>query len=196
MGLPIMKEQHFMSTGTETTAAATTWKIDPAHTNAEFSVRHLMISSVKGRFAEVSGSVVKDAAAPAKSQVEITINTASLDTREPQRDGHLRSADFFDVEKFPTITFRSTRIDGSLDGDFKLVGNLTIKDVTREVVLEVTPEGAVTDPWGGQRVGYSATTKIKRSEFGLTWNLVLEAGGVTVGEDVKISLDVELLKQA
>jgi polyisoprenoid-binding protein YceI len=182
-----------MSTATET---ATTWNVDAAHSNAEFSVRHLMISTVKGRFADVSGKVVTDEANPANSQVDVTIGVASIDTREAQRDGHLKSADFFDAEKFPTITFRSSRIDGALNGAFKVAGDLTIRGVSREVVLDVTAEGRGKDPWGGERAGYSATAKIKRSDFGLTWNQLLETGGVAVGDEIKISIDVELVKQA
>jgi polyisoprenoid-binding protein YceI len=188
-----------MSTVSQPTPALSTatWNVDPSHTHAEFSVRHLMISTVKGRFAEVSGTVVTDAADPAKGKVDISINVASIDTREAQRDAHLRSADFFDVENHPTITFRSTRITApDQDGAFTVAGELTIRGTTREVVLDVSSEGQVTDPWGGQRAGFSATTKIKRSDFGLTWNLALETGGVVVGDDIKISLDVELVKQA
>ena len=181
-----------MSTVTE--AVTTTWKIDPAHTNVEFSVRHLMITTVKGRFTDVTGTVKTDDGDPAKGEVDITIAAASIDTREPQRDAHLRSADFFDAETFPTLTFRSKRIDRVRGEDFMLVGDLTIRGVTREVALEVTSEGRVKDPWGGDRAGFSATTKIKRSDFGLTWNQLLEAGGVAVGDDVKINLDVELVK--
>jgi polyisoprenoid-binding protein YceI len=181
-----------MSTVTE--AATTTWKIDPAHTNVEFSVRHLMITTVKGRFTDVTGTVKSHDGDPAKGEVDITIGAASIDTREPQRDAHLRSADFFDAETFPTLAFRSKRIERVRGEDFTLVGDLTIHGVTREVALDVTSEGRVKDPWGGDRAGFSATTKIKRSDFGLTWNQLLEAGGVAVGDDVKISLDVELVK--
>ena len=172
----------------------TTWKIDTAHTNAEFAVRHLMISTVKGRFADVQGVVHVDETDFAKSSVEVTIAAASLDTREPQRDAHLRSADFFDVENFPQLTFRSKRIEGKGDR-FKIVGDLTIRDITREVALDVTSEGRTKDPWGGERAGFTATTKIKRTDFALLWNQLLETGGVVVGEEVKISIDAELLKQ-
>lgn len=182
-----------MTASTQATAA-TTWKIDPSHTQTEFAVRHLMITTVKGRFAEVQGVVQIDESDPARSQVEVTISAASIDTREPQRDAHLRSADFFDAEHFPKLTFRSTRIEGKGDA-FKLIGDLTIRGTTRQVVLDVTSEGRVKDPWGGERAGFSATTKIKRSDFGLTWNQLLEAGGVAVGDDVKISIDAELVKQ-
>jgi polyisoprenoid-binding protein YceI len=181
-----------MSTVTETTQ--TTWKVDSAHSNVEFAVRHLMITTVKGRFAEVSGEVTSDDNDPAKGAVDITIHAASIDTREPQRDAHLRSADFFDIEKYPAITFRSTRIDNVKGDHFTLVGDLTMHGVTREVALDVTAEGRATDPWGGQRAGFTATGKVKRSDFGLTWNQALETGGVVVGDDIKISLDVELVK--
>jgi len=176
-------------------AGTTTWTIDNSHTLAEFSVRHLMISTVKGRFGEVSGKVVADDADPSRAQIEATINVASIDTREPQRDAHLRSADFFDAENFPTLTFRGTRVEKAGDG-LKVTGDLTIRGTTREVVLDVTSEGRVKDPWGGERAGYSATTKIKRSDFGLTWNMALETGGVVVGDEIKIALEVELVKQA
>ena len=185
-----------MSTASAPSAAGTTtWNIDNSHTLVEFSVRHLMISTVKGRFGEVSGKVVADDADPAGAQIEATINVASIDTREAQRDAHLRSADFFDAENFPTLTFRGTRIEKAGDG-LKVTGDLTIRGTTREVVLDVTSEGRVKDPWGGERAGYSATTKIKRSDFGLTWNMALETGGVVVGDDIKIALEVELVKQA
>src|SRR5512132_1635225 len=162
----------------------TTWKIDPAHSHVEFAIRHLMISTVKGRFTGVGGTVTSHDADPAKGEVDITIDIASIDTREPQRDAHLRSADFFDAEKFPTITFRSRRIEDVRGENFRLVGDLTIRGVSREVALDVASEGRATDPWGGQRAGFSATTRIKRGDFGLTWNQALETGGVLVGDDV------------
>jgi len=174
----------------------TTWSIDRAHSHVEFAVRHLMISTAKGRFTEVSGTVRSDDADPAKGEVDIAIDVASIDTREAQRDAHLRSADFFDAENFPTITFKSRRLSEVKGGRFKIVGDLTIHGVTREVVLDVTSEGRGKDPWGGERAGFNATTKIKRSDFGLTWNQLLETGGVAVGDDVKISVDVELVKQS
>ena len=173
----------------------TTWSIDRAHSHVEFAVRHLMISTVKGRFAEVSGTVRSDDADSAKGEVDIAIDVASIDTREAQRDAHLRSADFFDAENFPTISFKSRRLTDVKGDRFKIVGDLIIRGVTREVVLDVTSEGRGKDPWGGERAGFNATTKINRSDFGLTWNQLLETGGVAVGDDVKISLDVELVKQ-
>src|SRR6188768_1518539 len=182
------------TTATTTQAPAlTTWSIDPAHSHVEFAVKHLMISTVKGRFGIVGGKVSTDDADPTKADVEIDAN--SIDTRQEQRDAHLKSADFFDVEKFPKLTFKSTRVH-DVDGDaFKLTGDLTIHGVTRPITLDVTSEGRGKDPWGGERSGFSATGKIKRSEFGLTWNQVLEAGGFAVCDDIKFSLDVELIKQ-
>ena len=185
-----------MSTAVETSAARTTWAIDPVHSSVEFAVRHLMITTVKGRFTDVKGTVILDSAQPGRSSVDITVAVASIDTREAQRDAHLRSADFFDVEKFPTLTFRSTAVRELSPEAFKLVGDLTIHGVTREVVLDVAAEGRSKDPWGGERAGYSATTKIKRSDFGLTWNQLLETGGLAVSDDVRITLDVQLVKQA
>jgi polyisoprenoid-binding protein YceI len=173
----------------------TTWAIDPAHAAVEFSVRHLMISTVKGRFTNVKGTVTMNDADPAQSHVDVTIDAASIDTREPQRDAHLRSADFLDAENFPTLTFKSRRITGLNGNEFKLVGDLTIRGVTREVTLDVTSHGQVADPWGGQRAGFEAVGKINRSDFGLTWNLLLETGGVTVGDEVKIAIDAELVKE-
>jgi polyisoprenoid-binding protein YceI len=174
----------------------TTWAIDPSHSHVEFGVRHLMIATVKGRFTDVKGTVVTGDADPAKGSTEVTIGVASIDTREPQRDAHLKSADFFDVASFPEMTFRSTAIrDVKADGSFTLVGDLTIRGVSKEVALKVTSEGRTKDPWGGERSGFTASTTIKRSDFGLTWNVLLEAGGVTVGEDVKITIDAELVKQ-
>ena len=182
-----------MSSATQT-AGVTTWKIDPAHTSVEFSVKHMMITTVKGRFTDVTGTVATDESKPAGSRVDVTIATASIDTREPQRDTHLKSADFFEVDKFPAITFRSTRIEGDA-GEFKLTGDLTIHGVTRPITLDVTYEGRGKDPWGGERIGYAATGKIKRSDFGLMWNAALETGGFLVGDEVKISLDIELVRQ-
>jgi polyisoprenoid-binding protein YceI len=173
-------------------ATPTTWQIDTAHSAAEFAVRHMMISTVKGHFAEVTGTVLMDESNPAASKVTVSIPVASIDTRDAKRDAHLKSADFFDVEKYPTITFASTRVVGSVDGEFKLIGDLTMHGVTREVTLEVEAAGRGKDPWGGQVAGFSAKTRINRKAFGLEWNVALETGGVLVGEEVKISLDVEV----
>lgn len=176
------------------TATQTTWTIDPAHSHVEFSVRHLMISTVRGRFGVVAGILKTDETDPAKGEVEVSIDAASIDTREAQRDAHLKSADFFDVERFPAITFRGSRITDVSGDRFTLTGDLAIHGVTREVSLDVTSEGRGKDPWGGERAGFSATTRIKRSEFGLTWNQVLETGGIAVGDEIKIALDIEAVK--
>ena len=187
-----------IATATSTSAPAlTNWKIDPAHSQAEFAIRHLMISTVKGRFGVVNGTVVTDESDLAKSKIEASIDVSSIHTHEPQRDAHLKSADFFNAEKYPTIDFRGTRITdvASDKSEFKLIGDLSIHGVTREVSLQVTSEGRGKDPWGGERAGFSAHTRIKRSEFGLTWNQALETGGFVVGDEVKITIDVELVKQ-
>jgi len=184
-----------MST-TAQAATRTTWKIDPVHSHIEFSVRHLMITTVKGRFTGVDGTVVIDDANPADSEVTVRIDASTIDTREPQRDAHLRSADFLDVEKFPSLTFKSTRVSDRKGSDFTLTGDLTIHGVTREVALAVTEEGRGADPWGGERAWFSATTKINRKYYGLTWNQALETGGVVVGDEVKIHLDLQLVKTA
>ncbi len=179
-----------------TTSAATTWAIDPAHSVVELAVKHMMFSTVKGRFANVAGTIVLDEANLAASSVDAEIDAASIDTGEAQRDGHLRSADFLDVEQFPTISFRSTGVVPQGRSRFVLVGDLTIHGVTREVSLEAELVGKGTDPWGGQRVGFAATTTINRKDFGLTWNQALEAGGVVVGDDIKIVIDAEIVKSS
>lgn len=176
------------------TAKTTTWTIDASHSSATFSVRHLMITNVKGEFQKLAGTVTYDPARPEATKIEAAIDVASINTREQQRDTHLRSADFFDAEKHPKMTFVSKRVAPTSDG-LRVTGDLTIRGTTREVVLEVegpTPEQG--DPWGNRRVGASAKTKIKRSDFGMTWNAALEAGGVVVGDEVKIELDVSLVK--
>lgn len=172
-----------------------TWNIDPQHTQIEFSVRHMMISKVRGQFKSFEGTLDINTDNPAASSVAGTIDVASIDTREPQRDAHLRSADFFDAEKYPKLSFRSSRIEPAGKGHYKVVGDLTIKDVTREVVFDVTDEGRAQDPWGNQRWGVSASTRLNRKAFGLTWNVALETGGWLVGDDVTITAEVELVKQ-
>jgi len=174
-----------------------TYQIDSAHSAAHFSVRHMMISNVRGDFTKVSGTLLLDADNPANSAVEALIDAASINTREAQRDAHLKSADFFDVEKYPEMAFRSKSVEAAGDGELRVKGDLTIHGVTREVTLNVegpTPEAK--DPWGNQRIGATATTKINRKDFGLVWNVALEAGGVLVGEDIKISIDLEAIRQA
>jgi polyisoprenoid-binding protein YceI len=166
-----------------------TWEIDPAHSHVEFAVRHLMISTVKGCFADVQGMIRMDEADPSTDFVDVTIGVASIDTRQEERDSDLRSADFFDVTRFPTITFRSRRVQGNpLEGDFRLTGDLTIRGITRELTLDASVGGRMMDPAGEERAGFSAQTKIDRTDFGLTWNQALEAGGVLVGNEVRISI--------
>uniref|UniRef100_C6E3V7 YceI family protein n=1 Tax=Geobacter sp. (strain M21) TaxID=443144 RepID=C6E3V7_GEOSM len=175
-------------------AFASTWNIDPEHTSAQFKVRHLMVSHVKGGFGKVSGVVTVDDKDISKSHVTASIDTASIDSGVAKRDAHLKSADFLDVEKYPTMTFTSTKIDKKADGKLRVTGNLTLRGVTRPVVLEVDgPSAEVKDPMGNIRRGASATTKISRKEFGVVWNKALEAGGVAVGDDVDISIEVELI---
>jgi polyisoprenoid-binding protein YceI len=186
-----------MTTTTETgeRAATTTWTIDPAHTVAGFGVRHLMISRVKGRFASVQGTIEVDGGDAETAEIDVTIDAASIDTREEKRDTHLRSADFFDVERFPHLRFVSDSVRRTGEDELEVRGKLTIRDVTRDVTLRVEELGTAQDPWGGHRAGYSATTTVDRKDFGLTWNQALEAGGVLVGDEVKIELDVQLVRQ-
>ena len=174
--------------------ATTTWQIDAAHTDIGFAVKHMMISTVRGRFNDVSGTITIDEDNLAGSSVEVAINAASVDTRQEQRDTHLRSADFFDVENYPALTFRSRQVEATRSGEFRVVGDLTIRGVTREVVLAAADEGRGKDPWGNERAGFSASTVIDRRDFGLTWNAALEAGGILVGNDVRISLEVQAVK--
>ena len=171
------------------------YQIDPAHSSAQFSVRHMMISNVRGEFTKVSGTITYDPDSPQDSTVEATIDAASISTGDAQRDAHLKSADFLDVEHFPTITFRSKEITKSGDGG-KIKGDLTVHGVTREVVLDVEgPSLEVKDPYGNLRIGASATTKISRNDFGLKWNSALETGGVLIGDELKINIDVEAIRQ-
>jgi len=170
------------------------WNIDGSHSTAEFSVRHLMITNVKGRFGALSGTVDYDPEKPEASQIDVTIDATSIDTRDEKRDAHLRSPDFFDTEKFPTLAFKSTSVKKTDDG-FAATGDLTIHGVTKPVTLEVeTPSAPNKDPWGNTRIGTSAHAKINRKDWGLNWNSALEAGGVLVGEQVKISIEVSLVQ--
>jgi len=186
-----------MSTAAETKVS--TWNIDPAHTTIEFAAKHMMITTVRGRIADLRGTIEVDETDPNASRTEVEMEAKSIDTRNEQRDQHLRSGDFLDVEKWTHITFRSKKVDGARAREgtqFKVVGDLTIKDVTKEITLDVTYEGRGKDPWGGERAGYSAKTKINRSDYGLRWNQALETGGVLVGDEVKINIDLELIKAA
>jgi polyisoprenoid-binding protein YceI len=170
------------------------WNIDPSHSTAEFSVRHLMITNVKGRFGKLQGSVEYDPARPELTKLEATIDASSIDTRDEKRDAHLRSGDFFDVEKFPTLTFKSTEVKKTADG-FTAIGELTMHGVTKPIELDIEgPSDQTKDPWGGTRIGASATAKINRKDWGLNWNAALETGGVLVGETVKITLEISLVQ--
>lgn len=181
----------------EKTSAPTTstWAVDASHAEVGFAVRHLMISTVRGRFGGLAGTITVDEKNPKNSKVDVTIDVRTIDTRQEQRDAHLRSADFFDVETYPEMRFVSKRIEGDVNGDFTVTGDLTIRGVTHEVKLDATAEGRGMDPWGNDRAGFSAKGKISRAEFGLTWNQVLEAGGVTVGDEIKLSIDAEIVHQ-
>ncbi len=182
-------------TKTANTTATTTWNIDPAHSVAEFKVKHMMISNVKGQFAKITGRLTLDESDLADSHIEALIEASSIETRDAQRDAHLKSADFLDVEKFPTLPFKSTRISLVRDGELAVEGDLTIRGVTRKVLFSVEgPTPPMKDPWGNTRVAVSATTKINRKDFGLTWNAALETGGILVGDEVTITLDVEFVK--
>ena|SRR5271168_4082291 len=177
-------------------ARADTWQIDPMHTSVEFTVRHMMISNVKGTFQKTAGTVTTNGSDPASATIDATIDASSVDTRVERRDAHLKSPDFLDVAKYPTITFKSTKIEAAGPGKFTVTGDLTLHGVTKPVVLDVETAGApIKDPMGNMRAGASATTKIKRSDFGLTWNKALETGGMVVGDEVAISIDVEAIKK-
>ena len=173
-----------------------TWNIDATHSGIHFSVRHMVVSKVRGRFTKYSGELDLDEDDLTRSTIEGTIDVGSIDTGVPDRDAHLRSADFFDVEKFPTLTYRSKRIEKLGDDRYRIVGDLTIRDVTREVPLDVEYGGKSKDPWGNERLGFFAKASIDRKDFGLAWNQVLEAGGVLVGERVDIDVELEAMKAA
>jgi polyisoprenoid-binding protein YceI len=172
------------------------WQLDPVHTTVEFIARHLMVSKVRGKFHGVAGKIhISDD--PLGSWAEIEIDPATVDTGDEKRDGHLRSPDFFDVERYPEITFRSTRleVDGSSPGHFRLEGDLTVHGVTRPVTLDAEYHGWTRDPWGGRRAGFSASTEVDREDFGLTWNVALEKGGVLVGKKIRLEFEIEAIKQ-
>ena len=180
-----------------TTAIAgnrTTWTIDPSHSTVEFVAKHMMITTVKGRFAEFEGTIAADETNLADSSVDVTMQAATIDTRSEQRDAHLRSPDFLDVETYPEVTFRSTRVEGTKD-EFQLTGDLTIRGVTRPITLDVTFEGEGKDPWGGTRASFSAKGKFDRRDFGLTWNVALETGGILVSNEVKINIEAQVVAQ-
>jgi polyisoprenoid-binding protein YceI len=177
-------------------AATSTWQIDPKHSAAQFSVRHMAISTVRGAFSKVTGTVVLNEQDVTKSTVDVSIDVSTVDTREPGRDKDLRSDHFFDVEHFPTMTFKSKKVEQVAPGKLKVTGDLTIRGTTKEVVLDVDgPTAAIKDSWGNQRSAVNATTKINRQDFGVKWNATLDNGGVVVGDDVNINIDAEMTKQ-
>ena len=172
-----------------------TYNIDPAHSSAQFSVRHMMISNVRGGFGSVKGTVVYDSDNPGESIIDATIDATTINTLDAQRDAHLKSADFFDVEKFPTLNFKSTSVRRTGDEELSVTGDLTIRGVTKSVTLAVNDLSEPSkDPWGNQRIGLSASAKVNRKDFGLVWNAPLELGGMLVGDEVAITLDVQFIK--
>ncbi|HUO04867.1 MAG TPA: YceI family protein [Candidatus Binataceae bacterium] len=177
-------------------ARADTWQFDPSHTSVEFSIRHMMVSNVKGVFQKTRGTISANGTDPASVKIDATIDATSIDTHVAKRDNHLKSADFLDVEKFPTITFKSTKAEADGQGKWKVAGDLTLHGVTKPVVLEVDgPTPTIKDPMGNTRVGASATTTIKRSDFGIVWNAPLETGGLLIGDEVAVSIDIEAIKK-
>ncbi|MFN7951770.1 MAG: YceI family protein [bacterium] len=184
-----------MVAGTTAVARAETWRVDPSHSKVSFKIRHLMISNVEGRFTKFDASIQGDPGKPESAVVMATIDASSINTDDPKRDDHLRSPDFFEVAKYPTITFKSKAIRNWKESSFEVVGDLTMHGVTKEVVLAVTdltPE--IKDPWGNAKRGMTATATLDRTDYGIVWNKALEAGGVTVGNDVKITIELEIKK--
>jgi polyisoprenoid-binding protein YceI len=178
-------------------AATSTWQIDPQHSSAQFAVRHLGLSTVRGAFSKLSGTMVRDDQDITNSSVEVTIDVNTVDTREPDRDKDLRSERFFDVAHFPTMTFKSKKVEQVAPGKLRVTGDLTIRGTTKEVTLDVDgPTAPVKDPWGNQRLAATATTKINRQDYGVKWNAKLDSGGVVVGDEVNITLDIEMIQKA
>lgn len=176
--------------------ATTKWTVDSVHSSIDFSVKHMMIAKVKGSFREFEAQIEADPADLTTASIQFFIDLSSVDTRNGDRDNHLRSADFFDVEKYPRMTFQSTRIVKTGEGEYEITGNLNLHGVTRAETFSVTFEGAGKDPWGNEKVGFSGRGSIKRSDYGLTYNALLETGGVLIGDEVKISLEIEAVQQA
>jgi polyisoprenoid-binding protein YceI len=184
-----------MATTASTPASTITWKIDPAHSSADFKVKHMMISNVKGSFSGLSGTLTENTADSSLSSVEATVDIGTISTGDPQRDAHLKSADFFHHEQHPVMTFKSTKVVKKGEGEYAVTGDLTLHGETKPVTFAVEgPSAPGKDPWGNTRIGLSATTKINRKDFGLSWNAALETGGILVGEDVSITLEVQFIK--
>lgn len=184
-----------MSISEPQVATRTSWLFDPHHSSVEFKAKHMMVTTVKGQFKNVTGKIVGELEDPTLAEVDVEIDASSIDTRNEQRDAHLRSADFLDVENYPTITFRSNRIERVDSDTYNVTGDLTVRGVTREVVLKTTVNGAGKSPFGTEVAGVSAETRINRKDFGLTWNVALETGGWLVGDDIKVEIEVEAVKQ-
>jgi len=186
-----------MATTTSNPAATITWKLDPAHSHAEFKIKHMMISNVRGSFSGLSGTLTEHPTDKTLSSIDAAVEIGSISTGDAQRDGHLKSADFFDAEKFPTMTFKSTAVHPNGDGGYKVTGDLTIHGVTRQQIFTVEgPSEPAKDPWGNTRIGLSATTKINRKDYGLSWNAALETGGILVGDDVNITIEAQFVKES
>lgn len=179
---------------TDLSAATGTWTIDPTHTTVGFHARHAMVAKVRGAFTDVEGTMTLDGADPAASSAALTIQAASIHTANPDRDGHLKSGDFLDVEAYPTVTFVSTSVTRSGDSTFVVTGDLTIRGVTKSVDVTFDYLGTSTDPWGNLRVGFEGHAEISRKDFGLVWNVALEGGGILVGDTVRIEIDAEAVK--
>jgi polyisoprenoid-binding protein YceI len=193
----ITKEQKRMTPTDTASAATTTWNVDPAHSYAEFKVKHMMIANVKGSFSGLSGVLTEHTVDSSLSSVDASIPVDTVNTGDPQRDGHLKTAEFFDAEKFPTLNFKSTKVVKKGEGEYEVTGDLTIHGVTKSVTFAVEgPSAPGKDPWGRTKIGLSATTKINRKDFGLTWNAALETGGFLVGDDVAVTLEVQFTKAA
>ena len=184
-----------MATTISSPASTITWKLDPAHSSAEFKVKHMMISHVKGSFSGLSGTLVEDKNDPTRSTVEASVDISTVSTGDAQRDAHLKSADFFHHEQHPTMTFKSTKVEKKGEGEYRVTGDLTLHGVTQPVTFAVEgPSAPGKDPWGNTRIGLSATTKINRKDFGLSWNAALETGGILVGEDVQITIEAQFIQ--
>ena len=184
-----------MATSVTSPASTITWKLDPAHSSAEFKVKHMMISHVKGSFSGLSATLIEDKNDPSRSSVDATVDIGTVSTGDPQRDAHLKSADFFHQEQYPTMTFKSTKVEKKGEGEYRVTGDFTLHGETRPVTFAVDgPSAPGKDPWGNTRIGLSATTKINRKDFGLSWNAALETGGILVGEDVQITIEAQFIQ--
>lgn len=176
--------------------AKSVWNVDASHSSIEFKVKHMMMANVRGQFKDFQAHVTADPEDLTTAEIDFTVHVNSIDTKDEQRDGHLKSADFFDVEQYPNLTFKATKIERKSGADYAMTGDITIRDVTKPITFDVTAEGIGKDPWGNERAGFTATASLNRKDFGLNWNALLETGGVLVGEQVKISVELEAVRQA